>query len=174
MVVRPVQVHQLRAEALQEGQGHGRVVDEGLAAAGRLDCPAQDQQAILARVEAGLGQEGVDELGVGQPERGLDRALGLAGADGAGVGALAKQEVKRADQDGFARAGLPRDDVEAGLEIHRGLFDEGEVLDSQQRQHGRQDSRRPGRGKARSFRPAQPEKIQPGCDSAVASRAPGT
>jgi hypothetical protein len=76
------------------------------------------------------------------------RHCDFAGADGGGVGALAKQERERADEDGFAGAGFAGDDGEPRLECHRRLFDEGEVFHSQQRQHGRQDSRTGAGGEA--------------------------
>ena len=44
-------------------------------------------------------------------------------------------EVERADEDGFARAGFAGDDVVAGLQLQRQVGHQGEVLDAQRRQH---------------------------------------
>ena len=49
-------------------------------------------------------------------------------ADGAGVGAFAKNEADGVDEDGFARAGFAREDVEAGAKMDGGFFDDGEVF----------------------------------------------
>ena len=46
----------------------------------------------------------------------LDGGQILAGADQVGVGARAEHEQDGVDQDGLARAGLPREHVEAGRE----------------------------------------------------------
>ena len=51
------------------------------------------------------------------------------------VGAFAKDEVERANDDGFARAGLAGDDIAAGLKFERQVRHEGEVFDAQRRQH---------------------------------------
>ena len=66
----------------------------------------------------------------------LDGAAFLAAADERAVGAFAEDEVERAEDDGFARAGFAGDDVAAGLEFQREVAHEGEVFDAQRRQHG--------------------------------------
>ena len=43
---------------------------------------------------------------------------------------------ERAEDDGFARAGLAGDDVATRLELQRQVAHEGEVFDAQRRQHG--------------------------------------
>ena len=141
VVVGAVEVDEAGAEALEEGQGDGGVVDKGLAAAGGLDGAAEDELSAFAGVEAGFGEEGVDFRGVGEVEGGLDGALGFAGTDRGGVGAFAEEQIEGPDEDGFAGAGFAGDDVEPGFERDGGFLDEGEIFHSQERQHGEEDSR---------------------------------
>jgi hypothetical protein len=65
----------------------------------------------------------------------LDGAAFFAAADERAVGALAEDEVERADDDGFARAGFAGDDVAAGLEFEREIAHQGEIFNAQGRQH---------------------------------------
>ena len=46
------------------------------------------------------------------------------------LGAAAAQEVDGAHEDGLARAGLARDDVEPGAEGDACVFDDGEIRDA--------------------------------------------
>ena len=64
-------------------------------------------------------------------EHGLDGAALLAAADERAVGAFAQDEVERADDDGFSRAGFAGDGIAAGLEFQREVGDQGEVFDAQ-------------------------------------------
>jgi hypothetical protein len=65
----------------------------------------------------------------------LDRATFFAAADERAVGAFAEDEVQRADDDGFARAGLAGDDIATRLEFQRQVAYQGKVFDAQRRQH---------------------------------------
>jgi len=61
-------------------------------------------------------------------ENGFDGTTVTAAADERPVGAFAEDKVKRADDDGFARAGLAGDDIAAGLELERQVRHEREVF----------------------------------------------
>src|SRR5438128_634705 len=51
-------------------------------------------------------------------------------ADDPLIGALAEEEIKRADKDRFARSGLAGDYVQARPEIESDVLDQGQVLDA--------------------------------------------
>ncbi len=69
-------------------------------------------------------------------ENGFDRATVATGAQEGAVGAFAQQQVERADDDGFARAGLAGDDIVAGLQLQGQIRDQGQIFDAQGGQHG--------------------------------------
>lgn len=152
VVVGAMQIDEEGADAFEEGERGGGVVDEGLGAAGSLDDAPQDQLAVFAGVQACVGQDGVNGLGVREAENGFDDALGFAGADGGGVGAFAEEQIESADEDGFAGAGFAGDDVESGFEGDGCFFDEREIFDSQQGKHEAEDSRRERAVEERNFR----------------------
>src|SRR5208282_1514181 len=126
------------------------------------ECAFEDELIILARLKAVVFEEGSErrrfiirlpltpalspllrrgarEMYVGEKvgdiEDGLNRAAFLAAADKPTVGAFAEDEVERADDDGFARAGFTRDDVATRLEFKREVGHQGEVFNAQCRQH---------------------------------------
>ena len=70
-------------------------------------------------------------------EYGFGAAGFLSGSDQSAIGAVAKQEVQRADQDGFTGAGLARDNVQPGFEIDPDIFHERNVLNAQSCEHER-------------------------------------
>ena len=51
-------------------------------------------------------------------------------------GTLAEDEIERADDDGFARAGFAGDGVIAGRKFERKVGDQGEIFDAQRGEHG--------------------------------------
>ena len=57
-------------------------------------------------------------------------------ADHAGRGLLAHEQRERVDEDGFARAGFSRQEIEAGTKAGDGVIDDGVVLGSEFEQHG--------------------------------------
>ena len=69
-------------------------------------------------------------------EHRLNRTTLRAAANERAVRALAEREIERADDDGFARAGLAGDGVVAALKLQRQVGDEREVLNSQRGKHG--------------------------------------
>jgi hypothetical protein len=67
----------------------------------------------------------------------LDCRLTLAGTDEILGRAGAQQQSDGLDKNGFARPGLTRQDVEAGLELDLNGLDDGEVAYAKETQHAR-------------------------------------
>ena len=93
VIVRAVQVHQVGAQTLEQRQRDGGIIHESLPAARGLDRAAQNEQAVVAWLQAGVGEDIVDHLRFGELKRGLHDALGFAGADGGCIGTFAQQQI---------------------------------------------------------------------------------
>ena len=102
VVVRAMQVHQVFAEALEQGQRDRRIIDK-LAVGGLADHAADDELGVVAGFQPAVCQDGVDLARVAEFEHGLDRAGLLAGADQRFVGAFAEDEFEGADDDRTCR-----------------------------------------------------------------------
>ena len=63
-------------------------------------------------------------------QNGFDGTTIAAVADERTVGTFTEDEIERADDDGFARAGLAGDDIAAGLKLKRQVRYEREVFDA--------------------------------------------
>ena len=126
-------VDEVAAELAQQGQLHGRVVDEGTALACGVDLASDDGGAGVV-LEVVLGKEGFEVIG-GDVELCLDDALAGTAAHGLGVGSLAEDETEGAHDDGLAGACLAGDDGEALARVELEMIDEGVVLDSQELKH---------------------------------------
>ena len=134
VLVLAVDLDELVAEALEEPDGDGRVVDEGAVASASGELPPHDELAVLER-EPSLVERGRDGPPRLDLEDGLDRGgLGLR-ADHVGLGAGAPEQEDRVDQHRLAGARLAGQHVEAGPERHGHALDHGEVPDPQLAQH---------------------------------------
>ncbi|KAF5042482.1 hypothetical protein DSECCO2_512170 [anaerobic digester metagenome] len=91
-----------------------------------------DEQAAAARAGQLAAQE---ELLAVQAEHGLHQGLFPAGPDQVGRDALAEDEVQGAQDEGLARAGFAREDVQAGAELQFHVVDEGQVANAQCLEH---------------------------------------
>jgi hypothetical protein len=69
-------------------------------------------------------------------EDGLDRCGLFAGTDEVSRGTSADQQADGANEDGFSRSGLPREDVQSGLELNLEAVDDGQVPNRKETQHG--------------------------------------
>src|SRR5262245_4318419 len=85
---------------------------------------------------AGLFEDGGDRRRVVDLEQRLDDRGILAGSDEIRLRPGAEDHEDRVDQDRLAGAGLTGQHVEAGLERHDDVFDDGEVTDRELSQHG--------------------------------------
>ena len=97
----------------------------------------EDELIFFARFQAVFFEKDVEwRAEFRDIKHGFNRTTVAAAADERAVGAFAEDEVERADDDGFARAGFAGDDVAARLEFQREVGHEGEVFNAQRRQHG--------------------------------------
>ena len=87
-------------------------------------------------------------------ERRRDRRPLGAVPDLVGAPARAKGEAQRVDEQRFAAAGFPGEEVQARPEANRGLRDQAEVVDVQLLQHARATSWGPAGVPSRASRPA--------------------
>ena len=135
MIVRSVQIDQLVAQILQHGERGRRSIDELAVCARRRKAAFHDQLA-LARFDARLAQLRIQFFQLGPFEDCFDGANIGAGADQRFVGSFAEEQLQRADDDRFARAGFSRDGGESRRELPFQILDQRQVLDSQQGQNG--------------------------------------
>jgi len=143
VIVGPVNVDQPFSDGGQNLQRRRRAIDELAIRARRRESPLDDDLSILTRLQAifiEIRHEG--SLQRTDVEDGLDRAGIGATANQGTIGAFAQHQAQSADEDGFSRAGFAGDDVQAALQFQRQVRHEGEVLDAQCGQHGRNRSRR--------------------------------
>ena len=126
MLVLPVQ--------LDEARGRGRAARAAVASAPSMkerlrpwlrDLAADDQLAAVASLEDGF-----------------DGRLRLAGPDQVGGRAAAEQQADGLDEDRLAGAGLPGQDVEAGLELDLDGLDDRQVPDAEEAEHVRRNFHR--------------------------------
>ena len=128
MLVLAVDVHELIAHLLERRGGDERAVDAAYAAARAEQLAREDDLAVLRRKRE-LLEHAVHGRVRLERERGLHGRLLRAGADELAAGALAKHEIERLDDDGFARARLAREDGEPILERDRQPVDQRDIPD---------------------------------------------
>ncbi len=125
---------ELGCELAEGGDGGGLVVDKDAAFAGGGDlAPKQDLVGLFGVVDT-VGFK--DGAGAGGALKGAaDDGLFGAVADDVARGFAAEQEGERVDQDGFAGAGLAREEVEPGAELDGRTVDHSVVFRAQLQQH---------------------------------------
>ena len=148
-----VEDEEVRRDLLQGLQGRGRAVHEEPALAARGDFPAHDdlERARAAFLEEARVGERAPRLGVVAVERALDDEPLGPRADERGVRPPSREEHHGVDDEGLAGARLSRQDREAFPERHLDVLEDGEVADTERRQHERASAR-----PSSSFPPADP------------------
>ena len=131
-IVLPVDVQQAAAQRFQLAHRHGPSVHPAGALAVAADLPLQKQGAVLLRRDA----QRLRDRGVRAGEHSTDEGLVRAGADQLTAGALAQHGAEGVDDDGFARARLTGQGVEARLEPDVRLLDDGDIFNMEHFQHG--------------------------------------
>jgi hypothetical protein len=129
-----VDLDQPRCEFAQLRQGRRAAVDPGARAA--VGAQRASQLAAGAVVEFLLAQPGERFGRLVEVEFGVQFGARGAVADHAAVGAKARQEPERIDQQRLAGAGFAGNDGHAGAEFEFGGGDNGEILDRQAVEHG--------------------------------------
>ena len=136
MIVRPVDVHQpiaQRGERLQRG---GRTVDKLAIGAGCGEGALEHELAGVAGFQSVDIEKIVERRAqCADIKHRLDGATIRTGADERAVSALAEHEIERADEDGFARAGLAGDGVVAGTKFQRQVRHQGQLFNAQRDKH---------------------------------------
>src|SRR5882724_3912162 len=143
VLVLAVDFDQLVTEALQQADGHGRVVDKGAVAPGASELPAYDELALV-RGEPRVLEHRRRRAARRHLEHGLHgRRLGV-GADHVGLRAGAADQEDRVDEHGLPGARLAGQHVEPGPERRGHGLDHGEVADTDLTEHvGRCEVRDP-------------------------------
>ena len=136
MIVRSVKIDKKFADAFEDLKGDGRAVDELLVGTAEADGALDEEFPILAGLQAGFGEDGIDGGGVLQGKGGLDGAGVFAIADEGAVGALAQDELQGTDDDGLASSCFSRHANESWPQFPGDVFDEGKVADFDKREHG--------------------------------------
>ena len=113
-----VEIDERAGGLAQRRAGDERAVDERAAASLRRDLAPDDHFRAVRPFEHRLDGGGL-----------------LAGPHELGAGAPADEQPDGADEDGFAGAGLTREDVEAGRELELEPVDDGEVGDAEEPNH---------------------------------------
>ena len=130
IVVLAVDFDQIPPNLAQQRRRTGLVIEEGTAAAIRLQRPADQQRLAGFQRDIVLRQQRGERrpFGRGRETRGhlrLVRALPHQRA----VGAHPEREAQRVEQDRLARAGLARQHAQTGLEIEIEPFDQNDIGD---------------------------------------------
>ena len=142
MLVLAVEREQRAADVAQVGRRRAAPAEVGARAPLRAHAAGEHELV-------GVGRQPVPQLLaqlVGQREHALDVGLGRARPHDPRPRLAAQQQVERVGEHGLARAGLPRQGVQARAEAQLGALDQQQVLDAELVEH-RLDGlpRRPGR-----------------------------
>jgi hypothetical protein len=130
-------INQFLAQGGEHLEGGGGTVDELAVGPGGGEDAFEDQLMIRARFQAIFFKKaGRHAAVVVEVENGFDRATVAAGAQEGAIGPFAQEQVERADDDGFARAGFAGDDIVAGLQLQSQIGNQGQILNAQGGQHG--------------------------------------
>ena len=132
----PVKINQAVAENFEQGEGAGRTVGE-LAAARGGDGAFEQEVAILTGFRASLCEELVVGGGIGSVEDRFDGAGIRTRADEGFVGAFAKKQIERAEEDGFSRAGFSGNGIKSRPRSPGQLLDQSQILYAQGNKTGR-------------------------------------
>ena len=132
MFVRAVHIDQFLAKRGQHLERGGGTVDELAVGPGGGENALKNQLVVRARFQSVfLKKGGRHRAALVQIEDGFDRATIATGTQESAIGPLAQQQIERADDDGFARARLPGNDIETGLQLQGQIGDQRQILDAQ-------------------------------------------
>ena len=135
MIVRPVQIDQKLAEALQHLNRHRRAVHELLVRTAGADGAFDQQFPVLAGLQSRLIEHRVDFPRVFQVKTRLHRAGVLPVADEAAVRPLTQDQLQSAHDDRLSRSRLPGHAHQPCGQFPGHIFDESQVANFENGKH---------------------------------------
>ncbi|MPM74214.1 hypothetical protein SDC9_121199 [bioreactor metagenome] len=133
-VVLAVDVQEVRPQRAQLGYRNRPAVDAAKVFAVHVDLPLDHQKAVLIRFRAALRKTGQISRYAGELR--ADHRLLAAGADQIPGGPAPQHRAHGVDHNGFARARLTGECVEARAKLNVRLLDDRNIFNVQQFQHG--------------------------------------
>ena len=146
-IVLAVNVDQHAADLGQNAHGGRAAADPCPGTTFTRDLPADHQAAVFDVEPEGL--DGGTPGGGDFLENTFDDRFAGSGTDHAGIGPSPQQQNQGIHHHGFPRPGFPGQHVEARAKRQGDVFDGGEVLDPELRDHGSRSVRSPQRRLAR-------------------------
>src|SRR5262245_517251 len=119
VIMLTVQINERRAQVAKRRAGDERPVNRRAAASLRGDLAPDDDVGASRSLE--------DSLHGGRL---------FTGADEFSRGTPSDEQSNGAHENGFSRSSLPRENVQAGLELNLQAVDDGQVADGKETQHG--------------------------------------
>ena len=136
MLVGAVNIHEPFAQRGKDVQSCWRTIDELPIRARIAERAFENKLGVFARFQTVLLEKGFERRFQGtNVEHCFDGTGFAATANERAIGAFAEDEIKCANEDGFARARFPGEDVVAGLEFDSEIRHQGKVFDAQRREH---------------------------------------
>ena len=134
MIVLSVQVHQAVADFCQGGNRDRAVIKQAAVFPG-IGNLAFDKKFAFFHFDAGFSNQ-VESFGVCNFKYSVHKSGGFSRTNGVGICSTSKQEIQRIDDDGFTRAGFTRQHIQAFFKVHRQIFYDGEIANSNFFNHG--------------------------------------
>src|SRR2546422_802214 len=134
VLVLAVHLHEVVAQALEERDGDGRVVDEGTMAARARGLTPRHKHAVVGREPRLVERRGHGAARLDVEDRLDRRGVGVA-PDHVRLGARPEDQQDRVDEHRLSGAGFAGQDVEPRAELHGDALDDGEVSDAKLAEH---------------------------------------
>src|SRR3989441_259892 len=134
VLVLAVHLHEVVAQALEERDGDGRVVDEGTMAARATELTPRHKHAVVGREPRLVERRGHGAARLDVEDRLDRRGVGVA-PDHVRLGARPEDQQDRVDEHRLSGAGFAGQDVEPRAELHGDALDDGEVSDAKLAEH---------------------------------------
>src|SRR2546422_1035914 len=134
VLVLAVHLHEVVAQALEERDGDGRVVDEGTMAARATELTPGHKHAVVGREPRLVERRGHGAARLDVEDRLDRRGVGVA-PDHVRLGARPEDQQDRVDEHRLSGAGFAGQDVEPRAELHGDALDDGEVSDAKLAEH---------------------------------------
>src|SRR3989441_23868 len=127
VLVLAVHLHEVVAQALEERDGDGRVVDEGTMAARATELTPRHKHAVVGREPRLVERRGHGAARLDVEDRLDRRGVGVA-PDHVRLGARPEDQQDRVDEHRLSGAGFAGQDVEPRAELHGDALDDGKSM----------------------------------------------